>query len=125
MGGDEFVVLMERSGGTDALVAIAEAALAAVREPVYLRGHEISVAAARPGAGARRSGPLRGPRRGGRAHRGARALGAGGGVPAGGVLAAAAAERQPRARAGPRAGDRAADSRRARRDRAAAGVVAA
>src|SRR5437763_8580414 len=45
MGGDEFVVLMERSGGTDALVAIAEAALAAVREPVYLRGHEISVSA--------------------------------------------------------------------------------
>ena len=45
MGGDEFVILVERSEGTDALVDVAEAALAAVRAPVYLRGHEITVSA--------------------------------------------------------------------------------
>jgi diguanylate cyclase (GGDEF)-like protein/PAS domain S-box-containing protein len=45
MGGDEFVVLVERCDGTEALAAVAEAALAAVREPVYLRGHEITVSA--------------------------------------------------------------------------------
>jgi diguanylate cyclase (GGDEF)-like protein/PAS domain S-box-containing protein len=45
MGGDEFVILVERSPGTAALVDVAEAALAAVRAPVYLRGHEITVSA--------------------------------------------------------------------------------
>jgi diguanylate cyclase (GGDEF)-like protein/PAS domain S-box-containing protein len=45
MGGDEFVVLVERSAGTEQLVDIAEAALAAVREPVQLGAHEISVSA--------------------------------------------------------------------------------
>jgi diguanylate cyclase (GGDEF)-like protein/PAS domain S-box-containing protein len=45
MGGDEFVVLVERSAGPDQLVEIAEAALTAIREPVQLGGHEISVSA--------------------------------------------------------------------------------
>jgi diguanylate cyclase (GGDEF)-like protein/PAS domain S-box-containing protein len=45
MGGDEFVVLVERSVGTDELVGIAEKALAAVREPVQLGAHEITVSA--------------------------------------------------------------------------------
>jgi diguanylate cyclase (GGDEF)-like protein/PAS domain S-box-containing protein len=45
MGGDEFVVLVERSFGTDELVGIAEKALAAVREPVQLGAHEITVSA--------------------------------------------------------------------------------
>jgi diguanylate cyclase (GGDEF)-like protein/PAS domain S-box-containing protein len=44
-GGDEFVVLVERSAGPDQLVEIAEAALAAVRAPVQLGGHEITVSA--------------------------------------------------------------------------------
>jgi diguanylate cyclase (GGDEF)-like protein/PAS domain S-box-containing protein len=44
-GGDEFVVLVERSAGPDQLVEIAEAALAAVRSPVQLGGHEITVSA--------------------------------------------------------------------------------
>jgi diguanylate cyclase (GGDEF)-like protein/PAS domain S-box-containing protein len=45
MGGDEFVVLVPDSGGTDQLAAIAEAAIAAVRGPVRLGGHSISVSA--------------------------------------------------------------------------------
>ncbi|MCW2638308.1 MAG: hypothetical protein JWP76_614, partial [Dactylosporangium sp.] len=44
-GGDEFVVLVEHSAGPDQLVEIAEAALAAVRAPVQLGGHEITVSA--------------------------------------------------------------------------------
>jgi diguanylate cyclase (GGDEF)-like protein/PAS domain S-box-containing protein len=44
-GGDEFVVLVEQSAGPDQLVEIAEAALAAVRAPVQLGGHEITVSA--------------------------------------------------------------------------------
>ncbi|WP_338090661.1 putative bifunctional diguanylate cyclase/phosphodiesterase [Planosporangium thailandense] len=44
-GGDEFVVLVERSAGPEQLVDIAEAALAAVRAPVQLGGHEITVSA--------------------------------------------------------------------------------
>ncbi|GII21019.1 GGDEF domain-containing protein [Planosporangium mesophilum] len=44
-GGDEFVVLVERSAGPEQLVAIAEAALTAIREPVQLGGHEITVSA--------------------------------------------------------------------------------
>ncbi|MFI6265166.1 putative bifunctional diguanylate cyclase/phosphodiesterase [Micromonospora sp. NPDC051006] len=45
LGGDEFVVLVERTGGTDDVVAVAEAALAAVCEPAVVDGHELSVTA--------------------------------------------------------------------------------
>ncbi|MEU8297205.1 bifunctional diguanylate cyclase/phosphodiesterase [Micromonospora sp. NPDC048909] len=45
LGGDEFVVLVERTGGTDDVVAVAEAALAAVSEPAVVDGHELSVTA--------------------------------------------------------------------------------
>ncbi|MER7417780.1 bifunctional diguanylate cyclase/phosphodiesterase [Micromonospora peucetia] len=45
LGGDEFVVLVEGTTGTDDAVAVAEAALAAVREPVLVDGHELSVSA--------------------------------------------------------------------------------
>jgi len=45
MGGDEFVVLVEQSAGADELVAIAETALEAVRAPVQLGPHEITVSA--------------------------------------------------------------------------------
>ncbi|MFG3698500.1 putative bifunctional diguanylate cyclase/phosphodiesterase [Micromonospora sp. NPDC047620] len=45
LGGDEFVVLVERTTGTDDVVAVAEAALAAVREPVLVDGHELCVSA--------------------------------------------------------------------------------
>ncbi|MEU9510545.1 bifunctional diguanylate cyclase/phosphodiesterase [Micromonospora sp. NPDC048170] len=45
LGGDEFVVLVEGTAGTDDAVAVAEAALAAVREPVLVDGHELSVSA--------------------------------------------------------------------------------
>ncbi|MDQ7907305.1 EAL domain-containing protein [Phytohabitans sp. ZYX-F-186] len=40
MGGDEFVILVEDSSGTDAAVAVAEAALAAVAEPVKIDSHQ-------------------------------------------------------------------------------------
>jgi diguanylate cyclase (GGDEF)-like protein/PAS domain S-box-containing protein len=45
IGGDEFVVLVERSTGTGDMVKVAEAALAAVREPVRLGGHAIAMSA--------------------------------------------------------------------------------
>ncbi|MEV6367769.1 bifunctional diguanylate cyclase/phosphodiesterase [Micromonospora musae] len=45
LGGDEFVILVERTGGTDDVVAVAEAALAAVREPALVDGHELVVTA--------------------------------------------------------------------------------
>ncbi|MFG3704241.1 putative bifunctional diguanylate cyclase/phosphodiesterase [Micromonospora sp. NPDC047670] len=45
LGGDEFVVLVERTTGTDDVVAVAEAALAAVREPALVDGHELCVSA--------------------------------------------------------------------------------
>ncbi|MEU5944627.1 bifunctional diguanylate cyclase/phosphodiesterase [Micromonospora sp. NPDC047465] len=45
LGGDEFVVLVERTTGTDDVVAVAEAALAAVRAPVLVDGHELCVSA--------------------------------------------------------------------------------
>jgi diguanylate cyclase (GGDEF)-like protein/PAS domain S-box-containing protein len=45
MGGDEFVVLVERGTGTDELVRVAEAALEAVRDPVHLGGHALEVSA--------------------------------------------------------------------------------
>jgi diguanylate cyclase (GGDEF)-like protein/PAS domain S-box-containing protein len=40
MGGDEFVILMEDSSGIDAAVEVAEAALAAVAEPVKIDSHQ-------------------------------------------------------------------------------------
>src|SRR5262249_61178370 len=45
MAGDEFVFLVERSLGTDELVNIAETALAAVRAPVQLGVHDVTVSA--------------------------------------------------------------------------------
>ncbi|MEU6076842.1 bifunctional diguanylate cyclase/phosphodiesterase [Micromonospora sp. NPDC047074] len=45
LGGDEFVVLVEDTTGTDDVVAVAEAALASVREPVLVDGHELGVSA--------------------------------------------------------------------------------
>ncbi|GFJ88985.1 GGDEF domain-containing protein [Phytohabitans rumicis] len=40
MGGDEFVILVEDSTGTEAAIAVAEAALAAVAEPVRIDSHQ-------------------------------------------------------------------------------------
>ncbi|HLL68617.1 MAG TPA: EAL domain-containing protein [Micromonosporaceae bacterium] len=45
MGGDEFVILVEGSQGAAQVRAVAEAALAAVRAPVHLVGHEIRLSA--------------------------------------------------------------------------------
>jgi diguanylate cyclase (GGDEF)-like protein/PAS domain S-box-containing protein len=45
MGGDEFVVLVERSNGTENVVSVAEKALDTVRAPVHVAGHEISISA--------------------------------------------------------------------------------
>lgn len=45
LGGDEFVVLVEGTTGTADVVAVAEAALAAVREPALVDGHELCVSA--------------------------------------------------------------------------------
>ena len=45
MGGDEFVVLIEDSTGTEEVVAVAEKALDTVRAPVHVGGHEISISA--------------------------------------------------------------------------------
>ncbi|WP_433394275.1 putative bifunctional diguanylate cyclase/phosphodiesterase [Micromonospora sp. KLBMP9576] len=45
LGGDEFVVLVEGTTGTADAVAVAEAALAAVGEPVLVDGHELCVSA--------------------------------------------------------------------------------
>ncbi|MBB5868906.1 diguanylate cyclase (GGDEF)-like protein/PAS domain S-box-containing protein [Allocatelliglobosispora scoriae] len=45
MGGDEFVVLVEGSSGEADAAAVAELALAAVREPVHLDGHRLTVSA--------------------------------------------------------------------------------
>src|SRR3569833_2297434 len=45
MGGDEFVVLVERTGGTEDVVSVAETALDTERAPVHVAGHEISVSA--------------------------------------------------------------------------------
>jgi diguanylate cyclase (GGDEF)-like protein/PAS domain S-box-containing protein len=45
VGGDEFVVLVEGSKSTDAVVGVAEQALAAVRAPVRLGAHEVTVSA--------------------------------------------------------------------------------
>ncbi len=45
MGGDEFVVLVERTSCTDDVLKVADAALAALGEPIHIDGHEITVAA--------------------------------------------------------------------------------
>ncbi|WP_406046173.1 bifunctional diguanylate cyclase/phosphodiesterase [Micromonospora sp. NBC_00898] len=45
LGGDEFVILVERTACTDDAVKVAEAALAAVREPALVDGHELTVSA--------------------------------------------------------------------------------
>ncbi|MEU8070084.1 bifunctional diguanylate cyclase/phosphodiesterase [Micromonospora sp. NPDC048169] len=45
LGGDEFVILVERTAGTDDAVKVAEAALATVREPALVEGHELTVSA--------------------------------------------------------------------------------
>ncbi|GIJ31707.1 diguanylate cyclase (GGDEF) domain-containing protein [Micromonospora sediminimaris] len=45
LGGDAFVVLVERSTGTGDVVAVAEAALAALSEPVVVDGHDVTVTA--------------------------------------------------------------------------------
>jgi diguanylate cyclase (GGDEF)-like protein/PAS domain S-box-containing protein len=45
IGGDEFVVLVPDSTGTDQLVGVARTVLAALEHPVYIDGHELTVAA--------------------------------------------------------------------------------
>ncbi|MFE9872334.1 putative bifunctional diguanylate cyclase/phosphodiesterase [Micromonospora sp. NPDC005686] len=45
LGGDEFVILVERTVGTDDAVKVAEVALAAIREPALVDGHELTVSA--------------------------------------------------------------------------------
>ena len=45
MGGDEFVILVERSGGTPEVVAVAERVLAALVPPIRIAGHELVVTA--------------------------------------------------------------------------------
>jgi diguanylate cyclase (GGDEF)-like protein len=43
VGGDEFVILVERSGGTEEVVQVAERVLAALAEPFRVDGHELTV----------------------------------------------------------------------------------
>ncbi|WP_239098141.1 putative bifunctional diguanylate cyclase/phosphodiesterase [Micromonospora qiuiae] len=43
LGGDAFVILVERSTGTGDVVAVAEAALAALAEPVLVDGHDVTI----------------------------------------------------------------------------------
>lgn len=45
MGGDEFVVLAEHTGGLDDVVRLAEQILAVVAEPVHIAGHHLTVSA--------------------------------------------------------------------------------
>jgi diguanylate cyclase (GGDEF)-like protein len=45
MGGDEFVILVEGTTGTDDVTRVADTALAAVAEPVHIDGHDLSVSA--------------------------------------------------------------------------------
>jgi diguanylate cyclase (GGDEF)-like protein/PAS domain S-box-containing protein len=45
MGGDEFVILVERCTGTAALVAVAQSVLAALAAPIHLDGHQLTVSA--------------------------------------------------------------------------------
>jgi diguanylate cyclase (GGDEF)-like protein/PAS domain S-box-containing protein len=56
MGGDEFVILVDGSAGTDEVAAVAEKVLAAIGEPVRIGAHELAVSASigvveRPAAG--------------------------------------------------------------------------
>jgi diguanylate cyclase (GGDEF)-like protein len=45
MGGDEFVVLVENSSGTDQVLAMADAALRCLDAPVRIAGHDLAVSA--------------------------------------------------------------------------------
>ncbi|HEY2723994.1 MAG TPA: EAL domain-containing protein [Pseudonocardiaceae bacterium] len=45
VGGDEFVILLEDCAGTDEVIALANAALKALSEPVRIAGHELGVTA--------------------------------------------------------------------------------
>ncbi|MFF2716703.1 EAL domain-containing protein [Streptomyces sp. NPDC058011] len=45
MGGDEFAILVEDSGGTEALTELARSVLAALQHPFDLAGHRLSVSA--------------------------------------------------------------------------------
>ncbi|MGR6321194.1 bifunctional diguanylate cyclase/phosphodiesterase [Micromonospora soli] len=45
LGGDEFVILVERAACTEDVVKVAETALAVVREPALVAGHELTVSA--------------------------------------------------------------------------------
>jgi EAL domain-containing protein (putative c-di-GMP-specific phosphodiesterase class I) len=45
MGGDEFVILVQDTTSTDDVIKVADAALAAVAEPVHIDGHELTVSA--------------------------------------------------------------------------------
>jgi diguanylate cyclase (GGDEF)-like protein len=45
LGGDEFVILVEDTRCTDDVLKVADAALAAIEEPSFVDGHEISVSA--------------------------------------------------------------------------------
>jgi predicted signal transduction protein with EAL and GGDEF domain len=45
MGGDEFVVLVERSSGTEELVSVAQSLLAALHQPLQISDHRLSVSA--------------------------------------------------------------------------------
>jgi diguanylate cyclase (GGDEF)-like protein/PAS domain S-box-containing protein len=45
IGGDEFVILIERSTGTDEVVAVADSVLAALVAPIPIGGHEFTVSA--------------------------------------------------------------------------------
>lgn len=45
MGGDEFVILVQESSGTEQAVEIAEQALDALAEPFFIEGHELRVTA--------------------------------------------------------------------------------
>ncbi|TDC78998.1 bifunctional diguanylate cyclase/phosphodiesterase [Micromonospora sp. KC606] len=45
LGGDAFVILVERCAGTGDVVAVAEAALAALAEPTIVDGHEVALTA--------------------------------------------------------------------------------
>ncbi len=45
IGGDEFVILVEDCSGTDEVIALAEAVLAALAEPLHVGGHALAVSA--------------------------------------------------------------------------------
>ncbi|GAA2335785.1 cyclic Di-GMP phosphodiesterase RmdA [Saccharopolyspora halophila] len=45
MGGDEFVILIERSAGTEQAIEIADQVLSAMTEPIRIDGHQLTVGA--------------------------------------------------------------------------------